>query len=315
VHIGGFVEFLEGGTLLGSHDLFITEACEYVESFLTLRPTLALINNIDNDHLDYYKNMDNIVRAFEKFAALLPEDGLLIACTDNGYVKDLYAKHEGRKLSYGLSDADYIPADVTYNDLGCPAFTLCFKGEPLGRVELNVPGNHALIDAMAAAAVALELGAEFECVAKALSEFRNTRRRFEFYGERDGIKVFHDYAHHPAEVAAALDAASRVPHRKLWCVFQCNSYTRAKTLFSGCVHGFENADTVLVPDIFPGREKDDGSVHATDMVAGINAGGGKAMYIPTFEEIRTYLDENAAEGDLVLTLGSGDVYIQTKKLL
>lgn len=315
VHIGGFVEFLKGGTLLGSHDLFITEACEYVESFLTLRPTLALINNIDNDHLDYYKNMDNIVRAFEKFVALLPQDGLLIACTDNGYVKGLYDKHEGKKLSYGMADADYTPADITYNDLGCPAFTLCFRGEPLGRIELNVPGNHALIDAIAAAVVALELGAEFGCIAKALSEFRNTRRRFEFYGERDGIKVFHDYAHHPAEVAAALDAASRVPHRKVWCVFQCNSYTRAKTLFTDPVSCFNSADTVLVPDIFPGREKDDGSVHARDMVAGINAGGGNAIYIPTFEEIRAHLDANAQAGDLVITLGSGDVYIQTKKLL
>ena len=315
VHIGGFVEFLQGGTRIGSHDLFITEACEYVESFLTLRPTVALINNIDNDHLDYYKTIDNIVKAFEKFIGLLPEDGCFIACTDDFRVKKLFDNFPGNKLSYGMADADYTPANLTYDNEGCPSFDLCYKGEPMGNIKLHVPGSHGVIDAMAAAVVALHLGGEFKVISEALSAFRNTRRRFEFYGERDGIRVYHDYAHHPSENRAALDAASRVQHNRLWCVFQCNSYTRAKTLFTGVVDCFNQADAVLVPDIFPGREKDDGSVHARDMVAGINAGGGNGIYLPTFEDIRAWLDENAAPGDIVITLGSGDVYIQTKKLL
>ena len=128
--------------------------------------------------------------------------------------------------------------------------------------------------------------------------------------------MFHDYAHHPAEIRAAVDSGLRTPHKKLFCVFQCNSYTRAKTLFCGhqgdC---FAGVDRVLVPDIYPGREKDDGSVHARDMVAAINEATGNALYIPTFEGIREWLDANAGEGDVVVTLGSGDVYIQTKKLL
>lgn len=315
VHIGGFVEFLQGGTRIGSHELFITEACEYVESFLTLRPTVALINNIDNDHLDYYKTIDNIVRAFEKFIGLLPEDGCFIACTDDFRVKTLFDNFPGNKLSYGMADADYTPANLTYDQQGCPSFELCFRGKPVCPIELHIPGKHSVIDAIAAAVVALHLGGEPETISQALSAFRNTRRRFELYGERDGIQVYHDYAHHPAEVRAALDAASRVSHRKLWCVFQCNSYTRAKTLFTGTVDCFNQADAVLVPDIFPGREKDDGSVHARDMVAGINAGGGSGIYLPTFEDIRSWLDDNAASGDIVITLGSGDVYKQTNKLL
>ena len=315
VHIGGFVEFLNGGTRLGSHDLFITEACEYVESFLTLRPTIATINNIDNDHLDYYKNMDNIVAAFRKFIGLLPKDGVFIACTDDSHVQALYQEFSGRKLSYGMANADFTPADIVYDEAGCPSFDLMKHGNRLGRIQLHIPGKHAIIDAIAAAAVALTLDADFSTLSDALSEFRNTRRRFELYGERNGIKIYHDYAHHPAEVAATLDAASRVPHNKLWCVFQCNSFTRAKTLFTGNVTCFTQADTVLVPDIYPGRETDDGSVHATDMVQGIHTGGGNATYLPTFEEIRDYLDQNAAPGDIVITLGSGDVYKQTKKLL
>lgn len=315
VHIGGFVDFLHGGTRIGSHDLFITEACEYVESFLTLRPTVALINNIDNDHLDYYKNMDNIVAAFRRFIGLLPENGVFIGCTDDSRVKRLFDDFRGNKISYGMKDADYTPANLVYDGNGCPSFDLMFSGENLGRITLHIPGSHTVIDSMAAAAVSLYLGAEMHTVCSGLAAFRNTQRRFEFYGERDGIKIYHDYAHHPAEAAAALDAASRIPHRNIYCVFQCNSYTRAKTLFTDHVTCFNNATAVLVPDIYPGREKDDGTVHARDMVAGINAGGGNAIYLGTFEEIRKWLDAHAAPDDVVITLGSGDVYKQTKKLL
>ncbi len=315
VHIGGFVDFLHGGTRIGSHDLFITEACEYVESFLTLHPTVALINNIDNDHLDYYKNLDNIVAAFRRFIGLLPENGVFIGCTDDSRVKRLFDDFRGNKISYGMKDADYTPANLVYDGNGCPSFDLMFRGENLGRITLHIPGSHTVIDSMAAAAVSLYLGAEMHTVCSGLAAFRNTQRRFEFYGERDGIKIYHDYAHHPAEAAAALDAASRIPHRNIYCVFQCNSYTRAKTLFTDHVTCFNNATAVLVPDIYPGREKDDGTVHARDMVAGINAGGGNAIYLGTFEEIRKWLDAHAAPGDVVITLGSGDVYKQTKKLL
>ncbi len=315
VHIGGFVDFLNGGTRIGSSDLFITEACEYVESFLTLHPTIAVINNIDDDHLDYFRDIEHITEAFVKFTNLLPKDGTVFGCTDDARVKKLLNSVHCNAVSYGLKDADYTPAAVTYDEKGNPSFDLTYRGETLGRIVLHVPGDHNILNATAAAAVALRLGAPFDIIARALTEYRLTRRRFEYYGTRDGVEVFHDYAHHPSEIRAVLNAASRYPHKKLWCVFQCNSYTRAKTLFTEHVDCFNAADEVLVPDIYPGRETDTGMVHARDMVAGINAGGGKAVYLPTFEEIRAYLDKNAHSGDLVVTVGSGDVYIQTKKLL
>lgn len=316
VHVGGFVDFLHGGTRVGSHELFITEACEYVESFLTLKPTMAIINNIDDDHLDYYRDIEHITEAFRKFLTLLPEYGLFLGCTDDPRVQRLLTQFPGHSISYGMTEADYVPANIEYDALGNPAYDLMRHGVRLGRITLQVPGRHNIINSMAAAAAALALGADFPDIVEALGKFRNTRRRFEFLGERiDGAKVFHDYAHHPAEIFATLDAASRYPHRRLWCVFQCNSYTRAKTLFTGKVDCFADADLVLVPDIYPGREQDNGSVHARDMVQSIRESGTEALYLQSFADIRCYLDAYAQPGDIILTLGSGDVFTQSQKLL
>ena len=315
VHIGGYTEFLQGGTRIGSHDLFITEACEYVGSFLSLSPTIAVVNNIDNDHLDYYKTIENIVEAFRQFIGRLSEDGYLIACTDDARVRKLYDHFPGNKISYGMASADYVPAAISYDSDGCPSYDLTYRGKKLGRITLHVQGTYQIIDSMAAAAVALQLGASFADIASSLSAFRNTRRRFEYYGDKGGVRVYHDYAHHPSEIEVTLEGARRMSKRKLWCVFQCNSYSRAKTLFINDVACFNIADEVLVPEIFPGREIDDGSVHARDMVKAINASGGNATYLATFESIRAYLAAHANPGDMVITLGSGDVYKQTKKLL
>ncbi|MDD3921660.1 MAG: UDP-N-acetylmuramate--L-alanine ligase [Eubacteriales bacterium] len=315
LHVGGFVDFLQGGVRLGSHDLFITEACEYVESFLTLSPTIAVINNIDDDHLDYYADIEAITNAFRKFLSLLPKDGLFIGCADDPRVAKLLQEATVRTVSYGMTAGDYQPADIRYDENGFPRFTVVHNGKPLGEIVLSVPGQHNIVNAIAATIVALELGASFAVIAKALRGYKLTRRRFEYYGEKNGVKVYHDYAHHPAEIKATLEGATRVPHNKLWVVFQCNSYTRAKTLFCENVTCFENADAVLVPDIYPGREVDTGMVHARDMVEGINKATHNAMYLSTFEEIANYLAAHAKPGDMVVTLGSGDVYLQTKKLL
>lgn len=317
VHIGGFVDFLQGGTRIGKTDLFITEACEYVESFLTLHPTVVVLNNIDDDHLDYFKDIDHITDAFRKFASILPADGHFIACTDDFRVKALYAEFAGKVngITYGLKDADFTPADIAFDAAGNASFTIMRRGEAIGRIALQIPGMHNIVNALAATATALTLGASFDDIAAGLAEFTLAKRRFEYYGERNGVKYYHDYAHHPAEVRAVLDAANRCPHGKIFVVFQCNSYTRAKTLFTKHVDCFALADEVLVPDIYPGRETDDGSVHARDMVKGILEAGSKAEYLATFENIRDYLDAHATAGDLVVTLGSGDVYLQTRKLL
>ncbi len=315
VHVGGFVELLQGGVRVGDSGTFITEACEYVESFLTLRPTIALINNIDDDHLDYYKDMDHIVLAYKKFLDRLPDDGLFIACTDDPRVRQLAEDSKHRCKTYGIKNGTYRITNTVYDEFGCASFDITVKRKIIGHVSLHIPGKHSARNALAAYVVAEELGVSFEDYAKAMDAFRNTKRRFEFYGERNGVRYYHDYGHHPNEIAATLEAAKRIPHNRLICVFQCNSYTRAKTLFCQKNSCFYDADAVLVPDIYPGREVDTGEVHARDMVKSIKDSGTRAYYLATFEEIREWLDKNGQEGDLVVTVGSGDVYRQTKKLL
>lgn len=315
IHVGGFVDLLHGGVRVGGNELFITEACEYVESFLTLSPTIALINNIDNDHLDCYKDIDHIVGAFFRFCALVPPEGLIIGCTDDERVKKLLPLVDRATLCYGLSEGDCHAANITYDENGYPAFDLIYRDEKRGHIQLGVPGTHNVINALGAYCVARQLGVDDAVFCLALTRFRNTKRRFELLGERNGVKIYHDYGHHPHEIAATMEAASRVPHNKLYCVFQCNSYTRARTLFIDNVTCFQGVDRVLVPDIYPGREVDTGIVHARDMVAGINKTTGNAIYLGTFSEIRAWLDEHAEAGDLVVTVGSGDVYRQSRSLL
>ncbi len=315
VHVGGYVEFLSGGVRVGGRELFITEACEYVESFLTLRPTIALINNIDDDHLDYFRDIGHIERAFEKFVALLPADGVLLACADDARTASLAARCGRKVLSYGLTQGDITAKNIRFDERGAASFDVFERGTLLGTVRLAVPGTHNVVNALGVCAVCRTLDIPFSVYAEAMERFSNTKRRFEYYGERGGINVYHDYGHHPNEIRATLEAASRVPHNRLFCVFQCNSFTRARTLFIENVTCFADADAVLVPDIYPGREQDTGEVHARDMVAGINAFSDNALYLGTFENIRAWLDENGRPGDLVVTVGSGDVYRQTRKLL
>ena len=315
VHVGGFMDLLGGGVRLGKSDLFITEACEYVESFLTLKPTIAIVNNIDDDHLDYYGDIAHIIAAFRKFLALVPENGSILACTDDPYVKDLIPELGRNVVTYGLENGDIHADAIAFDAFGFPSFDLFDRGTRMGRVTLHVPGRHNVINALAVYAAATLCGVAFDRYARAMDRFRNTSRRFELLGEKNGVKVFHDYGHHPNEIKETLAAATHVPHGKIFCVFQCNSFTRARTLFCENVTCFKDADEVLVPDIYPGREVDTGIVHARDMVAGINRETHNARYLGTFENIAAYLDEHAVPGDIVITVGSGDVYSQSKKLL
>jgi UDP-N-acetylmuramate--alanine ligase len=314
VHIGGMVDFLGGGVAVGNYPAFLTEACEYVESFLDLRPTHILVNNIDDDHLDYYKSIDEIYGAFGRFVSLLPENGELFVYAHDPLTVKL-AKECGRKVvTYGFENADYTAANIEYDEGGCPSFDVITpKGK--ARISLSVVGKHNMANALAAITVCSEVfGLKPECMADALKEYHLAGRRFEHMGSKNGVEIIHDFAHHPSEIQACLEAASKYPHKKLWVVFQCNSYTRAKTLKDKYAVSFKYADMVLVPDIYPGRDVDKGEIHARDLVDAISRHS-PCMYIPTFEEINAYLEQHASPGDVVITLGSGSVNNETKKLL
>ncbi|MEI6101291.1 MAG: cyanophycin synthetase, partial [Eubacteriales bacterium] len=213
-----------------------------------------------------------------------------------------------RVITYGTEDSDWSLSDAAFNEMGSGSAKLNHKGSPAAQITLNVPGLHNLQNAMAATIYAHEVfGVDLETCARALEHYHLAGRRFELVGERNGVKIFHDYAHHPSEIKACMQAAHLYPHKKLWVVFQCNSFTRARTLRVKYGLSFYDADEVLVPDLYPGRDIDRGDIHATDLVAEINKNSGNAKYIPTFLEIKQYLLANWKEGDIVVTLGSGVV--------
>ncbi|MDL2237230.1 UDP-N-acetylmuramate--L-alanine ligase [Christensenellaceae bacterium OttesenSCG-928-K19] len=309
VHVGGMVEFLEGGVKLGNGNAFITEACEYVRSFLTLHPSHILVNNIDDDHLDCYRDIDDIFNTFVEFIQKQDENGILMLNASDELAMRLKNHAKGRVITYNQPDeSDWYLDNVMFDELGCGAGDVIHKGKNLTTVKLTVPGLHNLKNALAAIAFANEVfGANVKKAAAAMKDYKLAGRRFELIGERNGVRMFHDYAHHPSEIAACLEAAKLVPHKKLWAIFQCNSYTRARTLLDKYATCFHDADEVLMPDIYPGRDTDTQGIHSLDVVAAINKCSYNCLYIPTFEEIKEYLHKNWTPGDIVITLGSGDV--------
>jgi len=312
VHVGGMVDFLDGGVKIGTNNAFITEACEYVRSFLTLHPTHVLVNNIDDDHLDCYRDIDDIYDTFVEFIRKQPADGVLLLNKGDELAYSLQDHATCRVVTYdGGQDCDWWLYNVSFDELGCGQGDVMYRGKKIDTLKMSVPGMHNLKNALAATAFAYEVfGVDVPSAVSALRDYQLAGRRFELMGEKNGVKLYHDYAHHPSEIAACLDAARLVPHGKLWVVFQCNSYTRAFTLKDKYATCFGDADEVLMPDIYPGRDTDTRGIHATDVVSAINNHSANCMYIPTFEEIKGYLHKRWQPGDIVLTLGSGNINTQ-----
>lgn len=318
IHAGGVLDYLGGGgTRVGAGGIFLTEACEYLDSFLRFAPTIAVINNIDDDHLDYFTGgIEQIYQSFKKFAGLVPGSGAVFCCGDEPLVRRLMGELGRKCTAYGLlPENDYTAKNISYNDYGCASFTVLCKGAPLGRVELSIPGDYNIVNALAAISVAMYLGVAFDIISKSLSDYQCAERRFQYHGSVDGVKVYHDFAHHPSAVKACLRAARKFKFNKLWVVFQCNSFSRAKKLFDKFVEAFDEADSIIIAEIFPGREVDTGIIHGRDMAKAIAARGKEAVYIATFEEIRDYLKPRWKPGDMVLMVGSGNINQHVWKIL
>ena len=273
-----------------------------------MAPKYILVNNIDDDHLDCYRDIDEICETFEAFIKKLPENGILMLNMADKLTAALKDASPCHVITYGTEDSDWNLKDITFDEDGFGGCTVFNKNGSEQAIKLSVPGEYNLYNALAATIYAHEVfGISLETCAAALEDYTLAGRRFELVGERDGVKIYHDYAHHPSEIKACLDAASKVAHNKLWVVFQCNSYTRARTLKEKYGVSFSVADEVLVPDLYPGRDIDTGDIHATDLVNEINKNTNNAKYLASFAEIKNYLLRNWQEGDIVLTLGSGDV--------
>ena len=308
ISVGGILPEIGGNIRVGHSDTFLTEACEYTNSFLSFFPTVAVILNIEEDHMDFFKDLADIRQSFHRFAGLLPDDGLLVLNSQIEHPKEITDGIKGRTVTYGMNGTeDYTAKEISYDEKGCASFRLFHHGEDLGMITLHVPGIHNVSNALAALATSLELGIDADTAARGLSMFHGTDRRFQYKGEVNGFTIIDDYAHHPTEIEATLKAAANYPHRELWCVFQPHTYTRTKAFLPQFAQALSHADHIVLADIYAARETDTLGISSQTLQAEIEKLGKPCYYFPTFEEIEKFLLKKCMHGDLLITMGAGDV--------
>ena len=321
ISVGGMLKEIGGNIRIGGPDFFVAEACEYTNSFLNLSPLIAVILNIEEDHLDFFKDLADIRNSFHKFALLAQPQGAVVinAAIDN--YKEICEGAKAQVITFSddpSRDSDYSCRDIEFNEKGCASYTLLEKGSPLERITLSVPGKHNILNSLAAVAAARKLSVEKEAIAEGLLSFTGTDRRFELKGSFNGVTVIDDYAHHPTEIAATLSAAENYPHKTLWCVFQPHTYTRTKSLFDDFVKALSKADRLVMAEIYPARETDTLGMSSKLIAEAVNNMAGavdKALYFPSFGEIEDFLIKNCSPGDLVITMGAGDVHLIGEEIL
>ena len=315
VHIGGRLDALGGGSRIGKKDVFVAEACEFHGSFLEMHPTVAVVLNIDADHLDWYKDIFDIERAFGKFLSLLPDTGIALGWGEDRRILRLFSKLHCECRTFGLEECDdYYPENLTYSDTGCPRYDVMYRGEKLAHLELKVAGSFNVINSLAAFASAHALGVDAGQAAASLNRFAGVHRRFEFTGLIDGVKMYHDYGHNPAEMRAALSVGRQQHPNHLWAVMQPHTYSRVKGLFNDYLTCTQEADYTLVTDIFAAREKDPGDIKAEMVVEGMKAHGINAVHTPAFDDVEKYLRAHWQPGDLVLTMGCGNINLLNEQM-
>ncbi len=308
ISVGGILKEIGGNIRVGKSENFITEACEYTNSFLTLKPKYGLILNIDADHLDFFKDLNDIRRSFHRFAQNIRKGGTLIINHEIPHPEEITEGIEARIITFGGEGADYVPTGITYNEVGAGTFHVQKNGQDLGSFSLHIPGAHNVSNAVCAIAAADQMGISMEDCRKGLDAFHGADRRFQIKGKlKSGATVIDDYAHHPTEIRATLMAASHYPHRKIWCVFQPHTYTRTKALMNEFADALCLADEVVLAPVYPARETDTLGISSDTLRQNIARRGKDARCFPDFERIEEFLQSHVREGDLVITTGAGDV--------
>lgn len=305
--VGGELDVIEGNFKIGNSEYFITEACEYKESFLRFFPYVGIILNIDADHLDYYRDLNHIKEAFVKFINIIPNDGYLIACAEDQNVQDVIKSAKCNVITYGFNTGDIRANNISFDKKGHPTFTVTRNNEDLFEVTLNTTGKHNILNALSVVANSLIFEIPEEAIKEGLLECAGAHKRFEHKGEFNGATIIDDYAHHPVEIKATLDTADIIPHNKIYVVFQPHTYTRTKTLFDDFTTCFEKADELILMDIYAAREKDTGLVSSNELGDAIRKTGLKCTNVHSHEEAAEYLKKVAKDNDLILTVGAGDV--------
>ncbi|MBR7076183.1 MAG: UDP-N-acetylmuramate--L-alanine ligase [Lachnospiraceae bacterium] len=316
IMVGGMLPSIGGNARIGHSGKLITEACEYTNSFLSFFPTMEVILNVQADHLDFFKDLDDIRHSFREYTRLLPDTGTLII---NGEIDDLSYFTEGlgcKIYTFGLEeDCDFTAKNITCDSFACDSFDVWHNEMLLGHVSLKIPGRHNVYNALAAVASAFALGLSIEHACVSISSFRGVDRRFEIKGKFDDVTVIDDYAHHPDEIRATLTAAKDFPHEKLWVIFQPHTYSRTKAFLDEFADALSLADAVVLTDIYAAREINTFGVSSKDIQERIQAKGKDCYYFDTFGESEKFLKENCKHGDVLITMGAGDVYLVGENLL
>ncbi|MBR5577376.1 MAG: UDP-N-acetylmuramate--L-alanine ligase [Lachnospiraceae bacterium] len=314
--IGGILKAINGNIRIGKSPYFVTEACEYTNSFLKFFPKVGIILNVEEDHMDFFHDIEEIRQSFHQFAALIPADGTLII---NEEIENLSSITNGLTcniLTYGFTEnCDYYASDISYDSLGLASYTLIRKNKAPLSVSLGVPGRHNISNSLAAFALSDLLALKEEKTCQALLDFKGTDRRFEYKGEIGGITIIDDYAHHPTEITATLTAAANYPHKTLWCIFQPHTYTRTKAFLTDFAQALSLADKVILADIYAARETDTLGISSADLQKELLKLGKECYHFPTFDEIENFLLEKCINGDLLITMGAGDIVKVGENLL
>lgn len=321
ISVGGVLDAIKGNIRLGNSSTFITEACEYTDSFLNFHPTRSIILNVEAEHLDYFRDLDHVRNSFHTFAHRLPSSGTLVINGEIDNVTDLISDLSCNVITYGVIDeqfngsVDYSARNVAYDDRGCAMYDLFHKETKITSLQLGTVGRHNVSNSLAAVSMALDLGVDIEAIKSALLQFTGTHRRFELKGTVDGVTIVDDYAHHPTEISACLSGARRYPHKELWCVFQPHTYTRTKNFLKEFAQALSAADHIVLADIYAARENDPGDISSDDLRKELVNLGKDVHHFHTFEEIEKYISEQCTNGDLLITMGAGNIVTVGENLL
>ncbi len=308
IQVGANLKVLDGNYRVGNSDYFVIEACEYCESYLRFKQRSAIVLNIDDDHLDYFKNIDNIKKSFEKYVSLLPSDGYLVLNRDDERCYDLRNSTKAHVITVGKDNkADWYYDNVIFDDDGYPTYDAYYKGELKGRITLRVTGLHNVFNSLCCIALCNAYGIDIDIVAKALLKYDGASRRLEYKGMLNGAKVYDDYGHHPTEIRATINGIKNKKYNESWVVFEAHTYSRLAAHLKEFAESLVNFDHIIIIDIYAAREINTYNISEEDLIREINKLGKDAIHISDYDEVIKYLKDNVKEGDLILTLGAGNV--------
>ncbi len=308
ISVGGVLSSIGGNLRVGASDIFLSEACEYTNSFLHLYPRYNIILNAEAEHLDFFKDLADVRHSFHVFASNTLADGAIIINGEIPNYEELTAGLSRKVITYGFApEFDYSAADITYNEKACATFRVLHHGAPLFRASLGVPGRHNVSNALSAIALSMEMGIPANTILMGLAKFTGADRRFQYKGCKNGVTVLDDYAHHPTEIRATLTAAQNYPHDRLVLVFQPHTYSRTRAFLDDFAEVLSMADVVILADIYAAREKNTYGVSSEDILHKLQERGQECYYFPSFDEILQFLSKKCINGDLLITMGAGNV--------